>query len=57
MTPLLLALLVFAIAGGAVIPAIYGALADQVGLAAALALPALCYAVIAGFGYYARRPA
>ncbi|MGX7953421.1 sugar MFS transporter [Tsuneonella sp. HG249] len=46
-----------AIAGGAVIPAIYGALADEIGLAAALTLPALCYAVIAGFGFYARRPA
>jgi FHS family L-fucose permease-like MFS transporter len=46
-----------AIAGGAVIPAIYGALADQIGLAAALALPALCYAIIAGFGIFARRPA
>jgi FHS family L-fucose permease-like MFS transporter len=46
-----------AIAGGAVIPAIYGALADQVGLAAALALPALCYAIILGFGVFARRPA
>lgn len=46
-----------AIAGGAVIPAIYGALADNVGLAAALALPALCYAIIAGFGIFARRPA
>lgn len=46
-----------AIAGGAVIPAIYGALADGIGLAAALTLPALCYAVIAGFGFYARRPA
>ena len=46
-----------AIAGGAVIPAIYGALADNVGLAAALALPAACYAIIAGFGFYARRPA
>ncbi|MFN6934191.1 MAG: sugar MFS transporter [Tsuneonella sp.] len=46
-----------AIAGGAVIPAFYGALADNVGLAAALALPAACYAVIAGFGFYARRPA
>ena len=44
-----------AIAGGAIIPAIYGALADQVGLAQALALPALCHAVIVGF--YARRPA
>jgi MFS transporter, FHS family, L-fucose permease len=46
-----------AIAGGAVIPPLYGALADAVGLAAALALPALCYAIIMGFGIYARRPA
>ncbi|TNE60790.1 MAG: glucose/galactose MFS transporter [Sphingomonadales bacterium] len=46
-----------AIAGGAIIPTIYGALADQVGLAAALTLPALCYAIIAGFGIFARRPA
>jgi MFS transporter, FHS family, L-fucose permease len=46
-----------AIAGGAVIPTLYGALADNVGLAAALALPAACYAIIAGFGFYARRPA
>ena len=46
-----------AIAGGAIIPAIYGALADGIGLAAALVLPAACYAVIAGFGWYARRPA
>lgn len=46
-----------AIAGGAIIPAIYGALADNVGLAAALALPALCYAIILGFGVFARRPA
>jgi len=46
-----------AIAGGAVIPAIYGAMADKIGLAAALALPAACYAVIAAFGIYARRPA
>ena len=46
-----------AIAGGAVIPAIYGALADATSLATALALPALCYAIIAGFGVFARRPA
>jgi len=46
-----------AIAGGAIIPAIYGATADKIGLAAALTLPALCYAVIAAFGIYARRPA
>jgi FHS family L-fucose permease-like MFS transporter len=46
-----------AIAGGAVIPAIYGALADQIGLAPALAIPAVCYAIIAGFGIFAKRPA
>jgi FHS family L-fucose permease-like MFS transporter len=48
-----------AIAGGAVIPALFGLLADATGgnLALALALPALCYAVIAFFGIYARRPA
>lgn len=46
-----------AIFGGAVIPLATGALADMTGsLALAFALPALCYAVIAGFGYYARRP-
>jgi len=47
-----------AIAGGAVIPAIYGALADATGsLSFALTLPAICYAIIAGFGVFARRPA
>jgi len=47
-----------AIFGGAVVPLATGALADLTGsLATALLLPALCYAVIAGFGVYARRPA
>jgi FHS family L-fucose permease-like MFS transporter len=47
-----------AIFGGAVIPLATGALADLSGsLAMALTLPALCYAVIAGFGIFARRPA
>jgi len=47
-----------AIAGGAVIPALFGLIADASGsLAVALALPAACYAVIAGFGVFARRPA
>lgn len=46
-----------AIFGGAVIPLATGAIADNTGsLALAFALPALCYAIIAGFGYYARRP-
>ncbi len=47
-----------AIFGGAVVPLATGAIADLTGsLATALTLPALCYAVIAGFGIYARRPA
>lgn len=47
-----------AIFGGAVVPLATGALADLTGsLATALLLPALCYAVIASFGYYARYPA
>jgi len=48
-----------AIFGGAVIPFLTGVLADATGgnLALALALPALCYVVIAAFGIYARRPA
>jgi MFS transporter, FHS family, L-fucose permease len=47
-----------AIFGGAVVPLLTGVIADTTGsLATALVLPALCYAVIAGFGWYARRPA
>jgi FHS family L-fucose permease-like MFS transporter len=47
-----------AIFGGAVIPLLTGMLADASGsLAVALLLPAACYAVIAGYGFYARRPA
>lgn len=45
-----------AIVGGAVVPAIYGWMADQSGLRAALILPIACYVVIAAFGVYARRP-
>lgn len=47
-----------AIFGGAVIPLLTGMIADATGsLATAFILPAACYAVIAGFGWYARRPA
>lgn len=47
-----------AIFGGAVIPLLTGKIADVSGsLAVAMILPALCYAIIAGFGFYARRPA
>ena len=46
-----------AICGGAIIPLLYGILADTSGsLAIALLLPAACYAVIASFGIFARRP-
>jgi FHS family L-fucose permease-like MFS transporter len=47
-----------AIVGGAIIPPLTGHLADITGsLALALLLPALCYGLIAGFGFYARRAA
>ena len=46
-----------AIFGGAVVPLATGALADLSGsLTASLLLPALCYAVIASFGWFARKP-
>ncbi len=47
-----------AIFGGAVVPVATGVLADVSGsLAFSLLLPGICYAVIAAFGVYARRPA
>ncbi|BBC74277.1 glucose/galactose MFS transporter [Altererythrobacter sp. B11] len=47
-----------AICGGAIIPLATGALADVSGnLRFALVVPGLCYAVIAGFGVYGRKPA
>ena len=46
-----------AIVGGAIIPPLTGRIADITGsLAIALTLPAVCYAVIALFGIYARKP-
>lgn len=45
-----------AIVGGAIIPPLTGHFADLSGsLSLALAIPALCYAIIACFGVYARR--
>jgi FHS family L-fucose permease-like MFS transporter len=46
-----------AIVGGAIVPLIYGHVADISTRQFALLVPALCYAVIAGFGVFARRPA
>ena len=51
-------ILCVAIVGGAVIPPLTGRIADLSGsLSVALALPALCYMIIAAFGLYARQPA
>ena len=46
-----------AICGGAVVPLLVGAVADATTLAFSLVIPAICYAVIAGFGIFARKPA
>ena len=47
-------LLCMAIVGGAIIPLLFGALADVTSLAMALTLPALCYLMIAAYGWSAR---
>ncbi len=47
-----------AIVGGAIVPLLTGIIADLTGsLAIAFTLPMLCYAIIAAFGIYARKPA
>ena len=48
-----------AICGGAIVPLLYGVVADATGgdLAAAMIIPIVCYAIIAGFGGFARKPA
>jgi len=46
-----------AIVGGAIVPLITGHAADVAGLKAALIVPAVCYAGILSYGWYARRPA
>lgn len=56
-TPRASGLLCMAIVGGAVVPFLAGAVADASTIATALILPAACYAVIAGFGWHARRSA
>ncbi|SEJ71139.1 MFS transporter, FHS family, L-fucose permease, partial [Azotobacter beijerinckii] len=45
-----------AIVGGAIVPPLTGFAADLSTLALALAVPAVCYAGIATYGWYARRP-
>lgn len=46
-----------AIFGGAVVPLLTGVIADTTGsLSASLILPAICYAIIAGYGWFAKQP-
>jgi MFS transporter, FHS family, L-fucose permease len=45
------------IVGGALIPLAVGALADRTSLATSLIVPALCYLLIAVYGWSARKPA
>ena len=49
-------LICMAIVGGAIVPLMTGHAADAVGLKVALAVPAVCYAIILCFGIFARRP-
>ena len=49
-------LLCMAIVGGALVPELSGKVADLTSLSVALAVPALCYAVIALYGWLSRRP-
>jgi len=48
-------LLCTAIVGGAIVPVLFGFVADEAGLAWALVVPVVCYLVIASFGLYALR--
>jgi FHS family L-fucose permease-like MFS transporter len=50
-------ILCVAIVGGALVPVLGGAVADAAGLALALIVPAVCYALIAAYGWSARNPA
>ena len=49
-------ILCVAIVGGAVVPLLTGRAADMLGLKSALAVPAVSYLGILGFGWMARRP-
>jgi MFS transporter, FHS family, L-fucose permease len=48
-------LLCTAIVGGAIVPPLFGLVADVSGLAMALIVPVICYIIIASFGVYANR--
>jgi len=55
-TPVGSGLLCMAIVGGAVVPLIFGVVADLASLATALVVPLLCYAWIATYGWAMRHP-
>ena len=50
-------LLCMAIVGGAIIPILFGLAADATSLSLALGIPAICYLLIAAYGWSARSPA
>ncbi|WP_340313621.1 sugar MFS transporter [Rhizorhabdus argentea] len=54
-TPEASGLLCMAIVGGAIVPLITGGLADATTISAALIIPVACYALIAAFGWSARK--
>ena len=56
-TPQGAGLLCMAIVGGAIVPLLFGAVADVSTLATALVVPVACYLAIAAYGWLARRPA
>jgi len=56
-TPQGAGLLCMGIVGGALVPLLTGAVADATSLGFALWIPVVCYFLITGFGWYARRPA
>lgn len=56
-TPQASGLLCMAIVGGALVPLLTGVVADSTTLATSLIVPAVCYLVIAAYGWIARRSA
>ena len=56
-TPQASGLLCMAIVGGAIVPVVGGLVADASSLPVALIVPAACYALVAAFGWAARKPA
>jgi MFS transporter, FHS family, L-fucose permease len=49
-------ILMAAAVGGAIIPVLQGAIADEIGVHHSFILPALCYLYIAFYGFYGSKP-